>query len=131
MTGKTTAKNLAEGFNRKDVLSHIRNRRLDKPYAGTNAVKTYLSAVTLYLMQTKLPRLHTGMKKTCSITLVLMVIFLTVTIDNKKSLILQVFSGEEVDDDTDISSMSGNALSDHAKERRRLRLEYILTQVLP
>lgn len=51
-------------------------------------------------------------------------VFLTVTFDHENSLIMQVLSGIEVDDETPIDSMSDEELAERAQARRVLRLDY-------
>ena len=50
--------------------------------------------------------------------------FLTVTFDNENSLLIQVLSGEEVDNDKDVTSLEDVEFRKRKRERRQICLQY-------
>jgi hypothetical protein len=122
------AKNLAEGVNAQDVSAAIGFRRNGVRTGGTNVSRKLLDSVDA--MSRNLPHTNEAAKKArgsgeamqhhfgmCSI-------FLTVTFDDENSLLIQVLSGEDIDDGTPVSSLSDEEVAERAKERIQLRINY-------
>jgi Helitron helicase-like domain at N-terminus len=128
LRGKTDAENLACGLNKNDVVSAITGRRQGSRYCGTDVSRRFLDAVDATAkalphtnQSTKVSRgkgeamqHHFGMGS----------IFCTTTFDDENSFLMQVLSGEEIDDDTPVEDLTDEECSKRCKKRRELRLKY-------
>ena len=128
LRGKTTAENLAKNFDPTDVISCIKQRRINNRYGGTNTAKKYLSSVDA--CSKALPHTNEAAKaargngESMQHHFGMSSVFLTVTFDDENSVLMQVLSDIEVDDGEDSDSLSDVELSERAKRRRAIRLDY-------
>ena len=128
LKGKHTAETLANGVNSEDISSAIRGRERGFRDAGTAGSNTLLNAVDA--MSRALPHTNEASKAARSNGESMQhhhgigSIFLTVTFDDENSLLIQVLTQEEVDDDTPISELTDDELAARAKRRREIRLDY-------
>ena len=122
------AKSFAEGINAKDVSSAIQGRRSGNYNAGTRISRKLLESVDACTKE--LPHSNEASKKARSIGEAMQhhfgmaSIFLTVVFDDQNSFLMQVLSGVNVDDGVDVDSLTDEQLSERAKERKSIRIEY-------
>ena len=128
LRGKTDAANLADGLNKKDVISAINGRRLKNRYAGTDVSRRFLDAVDATgraLPHTnECTKVNRGKGEAMQHHFGMSSVFCTTTFDDENSFLMQVMAGTEIDDDTPIEDLTDEELSKRAKLRRDLRLKY-------
>lgn len=126
--GKKTAKDIAEGLNYEDLHETIRQRNQGNHYGGTRVSRKLLDSVQACTRA--LPHTNEAAKIARSTSETMQhymgsgSIFLTVTFDDDQSLLMQVLSGVEVDDDEDIDSMADKELRSRRRQRHQIRLKY-------
>lgn len=122
------AKAFAEGINAKDVSSAVQGRRTGNFNAGTRISRKLLESVDACTKE--LPHSNEASKKARSIGEAMQhhfgmaSIFLTVVFDDHNSFLMQVLSGINVDDGVDVDTLTDDQLSERAKERKTIRIEY-------
>ena len=125
---KTDAKNLAEGFNYNDLNAAIKGRKEGNYHAGTNVARKLLKAIDA--CSKSLPHTRDAAKTARSSMEALQhhfgsgSLFLTVTPDDENSFLIQVLTGDHVDDDRDICDLSDDELSKRSRQRQELRFKY-------
>ena len=123
-----TAKDLAEGLNYEDLHETIRQRGQNNWYGGTRVSRKLLDSVEACTRA--LPHTNEAAKSARNTAESMQhylgsgSIFLTVTFDDDNSLLMQVLSGVEVDDDEDLNTLSDKDLRARRRERRQIRLKY-------
>ena len=126
--GEKTAKDLAEGLNYEDLHDTIEQRRQGNRYGGTRVSRKLLDSVeacTRALPHTnEFAKTARTTSESMSHYLGMGSIFLTVSFDDDNSLLMQVLSGIEVDDDRDLSELSDKELRARRRERRQIRIKY-------
>lgn len=122
------AKAFAEGINARDVSSAIQGRRSGNFNAGTRISRKLLESVDACTKE--LPHTDEASKKARSIGEAMQhhfgmaSIFLTVVFDDHNSFLMQVLSGINVDDGVDVDTLTDDELSERAKERKSIRVQY-------
>ncbi len=128
LKGETNAKNLAECLNSQDLAHAIHGRPGGNRTAGTNVSRNLLDAVDA--CSKSLPHTNDAAKKARGIGESMQhrfgdgSVFLTVTFDDKNSLLLQVLTDNRVDDDLPIEALSDEELHNRAKARESIRLKF-------
>ena len=128
LRGETDASNLANGLLSGDVINSINGRRLKHRYAGTTNSRRFLDAVDATAKA--LPHTNEAAKKArqqgeaMQHHFGMSSVFVTFTFDDENSLVMQVLSGEDIDDDTPTENLSDEQVLERANRRRELRIEY-------
>ena len=126
LRGKTDAANLASGLNEGDVLCCIGGRRMKNRFAGTRTSRLLLDAVDATAAD--LPHTNEAAKKARQKGEAMQhhfgmgSVFLTCTFDDENSLLMEVFSREESNDEA-TKKMSDIEVTQRAKDRRSLRIQ--------
>ena len=128
LRGKTDAHNLAENLTLNDVTSCINGRRLGNRNAGTLASRTLLNAVDA--TSKSLPHTDEASRRERSTNESMLHhlgtpgIFATATFDDENSFLIQVMTGEIVDDDELVETLSDQECTERASKRREIRIKY-------
>jgi hypothetical protein len=123
-----TASALANGLDLNALRNSIRGRQSGNRYAGTVASRAILASVES--MSRALPHSNESATKARSTgesmqhVLGIPSLFLTVTFDDENSLLMQVLSGETIDDVRDVKTLSDAELAERAVQRKELRLNH-------
>ena len=122
------ASELANGINYDDVRQCILARRNGDRFSGTNVSKKLLQSVEAG--SRALPHANEATRKARTTGESMQhhfgtgSIFATVTFDDENNFLMQVLTGEDIDDGTDISSLSDEELERRGKKRKEIRIEY-------
>ena len=122
LRNKADAEQIAEGFKPEELTATIRGRRNNDYSKGSKVSRKVLSAVDA--CSESLPHAREAAKRARSSTEALQhhfgsgSVFLTVTPDNENSFLMEVLTGENVDDDMDICDLSDDELSKRATKRQ-------------
>ena len=119
---------MAENLCAADVISCINGRRLKNRHAGTKTSRKLLDAVDATARS--LPHTNEASKNARSVGEAMQhhfgmsSVFLTVTFDDENSLLMQVMSGQTIDDSTPVEELSDFDVCNRASGRRELRLNF-------
>lgn len=122
------ANDLVEGLNYNDVHETIKQHRLGNRFGGTRISRKFLESVEA--CSRSVPHTNEATKKARSTSEAMQhyngsgSIFLTVTFDDENSILMQILSGEYVETQEDIETLSEEALKQIQRDRRQIRLKY-------
>ena len=128
LRGSTDATTLATGFQHADLSSAISKRRANNRHGGSYVSRRILDSVDACTRA--LPHTNEADKKARGTGESLQhyfgtgCIFLTVSFDDDNCLLTQVMSGVQVDDDTDLRSLSDMDLKERSEKRTEIRLKF-------
>ena len=126
--GEHSAKALANGLDHQGLVSAIRARAQGQRGAGTQAAKTLLNAVDA--CSKAIPHSKEAATQARSTAEAMQhhfgtgSVWVTVTPDDENSLLMQVLSGEIIDDNSEPKTLSTLELGSRRDARRQLRLDY-------
>ena len=128
LKGKADAKSLAEGLSIKDVRSCIDGRRRGNRNQGTGISRKFLDAVDATARAlphtNEAARASAGIGEAMQHHFGMSSYFVTATFDDENSLLMQVAANNMIDDETPVENLTDFELTQRAKERRALRLEF-------
>lgn len=128
LRSKTDAENIAEGFKADDLSEAIRGRRMNERNKGSYVSRKVLDAVDA--VSKSLPHTRDAAKKARSVIESMMhhfgmgSVFLTVTPDDENSIIMQIFSGVQVDNDCEMNDLTDEELAERAQVRESIRFDF-------
>ena len=128
LRSEKTVEALANGLTANDVRSTARGRQVGDRTAGTVASRALLDGVDG--MSRGVAHSNEAAKQARSNSESMQhlfgipSVFLTVTFDDENSLLVQVLSGEDIDDDRDVKDVPDSELAERALLRKELRLKY-------
>lgn len=128
LRGKQTAAALANGITSEDVNGSVRGRAVGNRFAGTRASRTLLKAVDA--CSQALPHTNESSRAARSTGeamqhhFALQSVFFTVTFDDENSLLMQILEGTEIDNDTNLQSLTDDQLAARSTKRKELRLKF-------
>ena len=121
------AEQVLKGLNDKDLTRTVKARQ-NHMFGGTNTCRSYLkyiSAIAGVIPHTNEAsgKAHSNMESMHH-NLGPPHVFLTATMDDENSFVLQIFAGKFIDDESDVGKLSDDELKARAKLRTELRLSF-------
>ena len=126
--GEKSAKDIADGLVYSDLKETIEQERLGNRHGGTRISRNFLQSVKA--CTSALPHTNEAAKSARSTSESMQhylgsgSVFLTVTFDDENSLLMQVLSGQEIDNDDDLTTLEDVEFRKRWRERRQIRLQY-------